>query len=66
MAIRSLKKLMLLSIATPLFDATRIHVELHGNKVLPSGKVRSWIEKKNAEKVAWSSPGINRVEIKLK
>jgi osmotically-inducible protein OsmY len=43
-------------------DATRIHVELHGNKVVLSGKVRSWIEKKDAEKVAWSSPGINSVD----
>lgn len=43
-------------------DAMNIHVEIQGKKVVLSGNVRSWIEKKDAERVAWSSPGINAVE----
>lgn len=43
-------------------DAANIHVEIQGKKVVLKGKVRSWTEKKDAERVAWSSPGINAVE----
>jgi osmotically-inducible protein OsmY len=46
-------------------DAAGIHVEIKGNKALLTGKVRSWIEKKDAENVAWSSPGIMAVENRI-
>lgn len=46
-------------------DAEKIQVEISGNKVILSGKVRSWIEKNDAENAAWRAPGITSVENKL-
>jgi osmotically-inducible protein OsmY len=46
-------------------DAQRIKVEVNGNKVILTGKVRSFAEKDDAEKAAWSAPGILNVESKL-
>jgi osmotically-inducible protein OsmY len=46
-------------------DAANIKVEIAGRKAVLSGKVRSWIEKKDAENVAWSSPGVRTVENKI-
>jgi osmotically-inducible protein OsmY len=43
-------------------DANRITVETHGSEVILKGTVRSWIEREEAERVAWSAPGITRVE----
>lgn len=46
-------------------DADKIHVEISGNKAILSGKVRSWVEKNDAENAAWRAPGINSVENRL-
>ncbi len=46
-------------------DADKIQVEISGNKAILSGKVRSWVEKNDAENAAWRAPGINSVENKL-
>ena len=46
-------------------DANRITVEEYGNKVVLKGTVRSWIEREEAERVAWSAPGITEVEDRL-
>jgi osmotically-inducible protein OsmY len=46
-------------------DAAGIHVEIKGKRAMLTGKVRSWIEKKDAENVAWSSPGVMAVENKI-
>ncbi len=43
-------------------DATNIGVDIRGQRVVLTGRVRSWVEKKDAENVAWSSPGIKAVE----
>jgi osmotically-inducible protein OsmY len=42
-------------------DANRIIVEANGGEVILKGSVRSWIERQEAEAVAWSAPGVTRV-----
>lgn len=46
-------------------DASNIFVQLIGNKVTLSGKVRTWAERNDAEDAAWSLPGIIHVENKI-
>ena len=46
-------------------DADRITVEAHGSEVVLKGTVRSWIEREEAERVAWSAPGITHVEDRI-
>jgi osmotically-inducible protein OsmY len=42
-------------------DANRIMVETNGSEVILKGTVRSWIEREEAERVAWSAPGVTKV-----
>jgi osmotically-inducible protein OsmY len=42
-------------------DANRIIVETNGSEVILKGTVRSWIEREEAERVAWSAPGVTKV-----
>src|ERR1700730_6292144 len=46
-------------------DANRITVEANGSEVVLKGTVRSWIEREEAERVAWSAPGITKVDDRI-
>ena len=50
-------------------DSSSITIDSDGSKVTLRGKVRSWAERKDAEKAAWASPGVtaidNQIEIDL-
>jgi osmotically-inducible protein OsmY len=46
-------------------DANRITVEANGSEVILKGAVRSWVEREEAERAAWSAPGVTKVEDRI-
>jgi len=49
-------------IRTAQVDASNISVEVLGSKAILKGRVRSWAERKEAERQAWLAPGILSVD----
>ena len=46
-------------------DANKITVEVQGSKAILKGDVRAWVEKEEAERVAWLAPGVTSVENRI-
>jgi osmotically-inducible protein OsmY len=46
-------------------DADHITVETNGSEVILNGTVRSWVEREEAERVAWSAPGVTMVDDRI-
>jgi osmotically-inducible protein OsmY len=46
-------------------DANRITVEPLGSEVVLRGSVRSWAERREAERAAWAAPGVTKVDNRI-
>ena len=46
-------------------DARKINVDVQGSKVILTGTVRSWAEREDAERAAWSAAGVASVDNRI-
>jgi osmotically-inducible protein OsmY len=46
-------------------DSSAIKVDVLGTRIKLYGKVRTWLERQEAEEAAWSSPGVAEVDNKI-
>ena len=46
-------------------DASHVRVETHDGTIVLKGKVSSWSERSEAERVAWTAPGVATVDNRL-
>jgi osmotically-inducible protein OsmY len=46
-------------------DAKQIEIDVQGDTVVLKGTVRSWLEREEAERAAWSAPGVTTVKNRI-
>jgi osmotically-inducible protein OsmY len=59
---RKIEEALIRSVET---DAEKLSVDVDGGKVILKGTVHSWMEREEAERVAWSAPGVTSVDNRI-